>query len=109
MTIDYQLHLPDYLAKCINLDKPQLHCDGQCALMQKIKESEKKQAQKNLQIYQFNAFYLHNDFSVFDLDNAEERLSVDHFSREHSSYVFTYNTFLFRPPISSENLLRKQA
>lgn len=39
---------------CINKDKPQLHCNGQCYLMKKLKQAEDKeqkqerQSQKNL-------------------------------------------------------------
>ncbi|WP_133640451.1 hypothetical protein [Sphingobacterium paludis] len=101
MTIDYQLHLPDYLAKCINLDKPQLHCDGQCALMKKIKDGEKKQAQKNLLVFEYSALYLHNDAVDFTSENRETFLSTPYFTHGLSSYVFTPNTFLFRPPIAA--------
>lgn len=40
----YELN-KDYIAKvlCINLDKPQLHCNGKCYLSKKIAEAEKKQ------------------------------------------------------------------
>lgn len=37
----YQLNRAAYMARCINKDKPMLHCDGQCAFMQQIKAREK--------------------------------------------------------------------
>jgi hypothetical protein len=35
----------DYIAKvlCINRDKPEMHCNGNCVLMQRIKASEEKE------------------------------------------------------------------
>ena len=39
--IDFKLN-QDYIAKvlCINREKPQLNCDGQCVLMQKMKNTQ---------------------------------------------------------------------
>lgn len=39
--IDFKLN-QDYISKvlCINRDKPQLDCDGQCVLMQKMKSTQ---------------------------------------------------------------------
>lgn len=39
--IDFKLN-QDYISKvlCINRDKPQLECDGQCILMQKMKSAQ---------------------------------------------------------------------
>ena len=40
--IDYQLN-KDYLAAnlCENRDKPQMHCNGKCCMMKKMKQEEK--------------------------------------------------------------------
>ena len=34
-----------YAQNCINKAKPQLHCNGKCQLMKKLKQEEKKDAQ----------------------------------------------------------------
>src|SRR3546814_3580685 len=60
MTVEYQIHLPAYIAKCINKDQPQLHCNGQCALMKKIEDKEDKEAKKNLVVYEYSSLYVHN-------------------------------------------------
>jgi hypothetical protein len=39
--LHYQLNRAAYLARCVNKDKPALHCDGKCAFMQQIKAREK--------------------------------------------------------------------
>ena len=35
--IEYYVKLEEYKAKCVNKARPQLHCNGQCVLMQKLK------------------------------------------------------------------------
>lgn len=42
-TIQYQMNRAEYLAKCVNKDKPKLHCNGQCAFMKEIAAREKSQ------------------------------------------------------------------
>lgn len=61
MAVDYQVHLPEYLAKCINKDRPQLQCNGQCELMKQVREREAKEAQQNIAKYEFSALYLHKE------------------------------------------------
>ncbi|MFD2742584.1 MULTISPECIES: hypothetical protein [Sphingobacterium] len=61
MVLDYQVHIPDYLAKCINIDKPQLHCNGQCELMKQIRDREEKEAQQNMYKYEYSSLYLHKE------------------------------------------------
>jgi|SRR5690606_5977003 len=38
--IEYYFQLDAYLAACANRDRPELHCNGQCVLMQKLKASQ---------------------------------------------------------------------
>lgn len=38
--LDYYLKMETYLEQCTNKDRPELHCNGQCILMQKIKAFE---------------------------------------------------------------------
>ncbi|HAD13987.1 MAG TPA: hypothetical protein DCF33_16300 [Saprospirales bacterium] len=42
-TIHYQMNRAEYLARCVNKDKPSLHCNGQCAFMKEIAAREKSQ------------------------------------------------------------------
>jgi hypothetical protein len=35
--IDYYIELEEYKRNCINKTKPEMHCNGQCILMQKLK------------------------------------------------------------------------
>jgi len=100
MTVEYQIHLPDYIAKCINKDRPQLHCNGQCVLMKKIEEKEKKDAQKNLVVYEYSSLYVHNAQVTFTMPEPQGQTSQSHFSPYLIDYRFNYHASIFRPPVS---------
>jgi hypothetical protein len=36
----YYIKKSEFVQYCINLDKPQLHCEGKCVLMQRLKAQE---------------------------------------------------------------------
>jgi hypothetical protein len=57
---------------CTNRDKPQLHCNGKCYLMRKLKQAEQKEKNRDLE----------NQRSMFQLGIVVERLSF-------SPYVVT--------------------
>ena len=101
MTLDYQIHLPEYLAKCINKDRPQLHCNGQCVLMKKIKEKEQKEAKKNMVTYEYSSLYLHKEHSVFIAYTSVEEISQPSFPDYTADYLFDYSNAVFRPPINA--------
>lgn len=100
IALDYQLNLPDYIAMCINKNKPQLHCDGQCVLMKKIREKEKEDTKKNLVIYEYSAHYVHKEQIFFTLYQPNEEIIEKTFSPYLIDYRFTYNSPIFRPPIA---------
>jgi len=99
MVMDYQINLPEYLAKCINKDKPELHCDGQCVLMKKVEEKEKKETKKNMVVYEYSAFYLHNEHVVLTIRQTNEEPDQKQFLGYLNNYTFQYNAPIFRPPI----------
>jgi len=91
-----------YIAEklCENKDKPWMHCNGRCYLMNKVKqaeENEKKQANKdlrtNLQITWCINFSNAVSKSCFK-DSIAQRFKI------HYSYHYTnqYNASIFRPP-----------
>lgn len=100
MAVDYQINLPDYIAKCINKDKPQLHCNGQCVLMEKIREKEKEETKKNLVVYEYSSLYMHKEKTFYAMHQQNEEAYESHFSPYLIDYRFNYNTPIFRPPIS---------
>jgi hypothetical protein len=44
--LDYLLQKKEYMKRCINKARPQMHCDGTCLLMKKIKAQEKKEQEQ---------------------------------------------------------------
>lgn len=100
MVLEYEIHLPDYIAQCINKDRPQIHCNGQCVFMKKIREEEQKETKKNLQMYERNALYMHKERVLFTMHLPEEDHAVNHFLPYLTDYRFNFTTAVFRPPIS---------
>src|SRR5690606_6824622 len=99
MAVEYQIHLPEYLAKCINKDRPQLHCNGQCVLMKKIEEKEKEETKKNIVVYEYSSLYVHKENTIYTLYQPNEEAHQSHFSPYLIDYTFNYNTPIFHPPI----------
>ena len=98
--VEYQIHLPDYIAKCINKSNPELHCDGQCILMEKIREKEKEESKQHLVVYEYSSLYVHNETSLFHLQVTSENPIDTPLSWYVADYQFNYFTTLFRPPIA---------
>ncbi|MFD2597638.1 hypothetical protein ACFSQ3_01635 [Sphingobacterium corticis] len=100
MTLDYQIHLPDYLAKCINRDKPELHCNGQCILMQKIRDKERQESESKLATYEFSLVYIHQEsLSLETIKPIEEVAPISgagYFVRKPSNHL----SDIFRPPMA---------
>jgi len=100
LVVEYRVHLAQYLAKCANRDRPELHCDGQCLLMQKVREKEENEAQKNLTAPEYNTFYEHQECTVFGLCPPDGQSIGKPFPPCLTGYGFDYNHSVFRPPIA---------
>lgn len=100
MTMEYQLHLPDYIAQCINKSRPELHCDGQCVLMKKIAEKEEKHASKNAVAYEYSALYVHNDRLALHIPQPTADTGRQHFTPYRADYRFNHHNAVFHPPMS---------
>ncbi len=100
MTVDYQIHLPEYLAKCINKDRPQLHCDGQCVLMKKINEKEKEETKENLVVYEYSSLYVHKERTTYLIHQPNKEITPLQGSPYRINYLFDYHTAIFHPPLS---------
>lgn len=99
MTVEYQIHIRDYIANCINKDVPQLHCNGQCVLMKKIREKEKGEAKKNLLVYEYSTNYVYHEFPNFEMHIPKNEILKNPFSSYLMEYTFTHHSPVFRPPI----------
>lgn len=97
--MEYQIHLPEYLAKCINKARPQLHCNGQCVLMEKMKQQEKEESRRNLLIYEYSSLYVHNDHITFKMAPSWKTPLEEPLIPNLTDYCFQYHNSIFRPPI----------
>jgi len=96
---EYRVRLPEYLAKCINRDRPAMHCDGQCLLMQKVKEAEKGDSQKNLPAHAFSTLYVHQERLIF-VPHIYVQSGEKPFSPYRMGRGTDHHAAVFHPPIA---------
>jgi len=68
--------------------------------MEKIKEKEKEETEKNLVVYEYSSLYVNNGHTVFTMHQSNDETNQNHFSPYLIDYTFIYNTPIFHPPIS---------
>lgn len=97
LVVDYYLNPQSFAAHCENKNKPQLHCNGHCQLMKKIKSEENKDKQnperrgnnKNEIVY-FCQTQVGNIFRIKQL--KQNFISFDNSNTQDISFSF------FHPP-----------
>jgi len=83
-------------ALCVNRDKPQLHCNGKCYLMLKVKQAEEKEKSRERE-NQRNLFQL----GVLSEKNAVQPFVVcivRNYQPELPFRLSQYNADIFQPP-----------
>lgn len=100
MTVEYYLHFQDYVAQCLNLDKPDLNCNGTCILMQKMQEVENQKAEQNLQQLDMLNFYVYSDLMHADFRNEILILKESTPFHIQENYLMPALGTLFQPPIA---------
>lgn len=97
--LDYFIQLEEYQAKCVNKARPELACNGQCILMQKLKAAgigieepltPPAPAKINLEDYPIGIIPPPNDavsFFIFAHDWITDHLHVNT-SAAHTSDIF---------------------
>lgn len=94
-----------YIAEklCVNKDKPWMHCNGRCYLMNKVKqaeENEKKQANKDLRTNLQITWYFQPSGMIEKpavTDGIARNFKIHYTSR----YINQYTASIFRPPKSA--------
>ncbi|QNK64959.1 hypothetical protein H7F33_10935 [Pedobacter sp. PAMC26386] len=92
----------EYIASnlCINRNRPEMHCDGKCYLMKKIKQAEenekKEAARNNLSLLEVSFYQEPFSFSFHD----PFTLNIGNHSFPAYAYLYTshYIRNIFRPP-----------
>jgi hypothetical protein len=103
--IDYYANR-DFFAEvlCVNTDKPEMHCNGQCALAQKFSELAKESSTKTIPAPKISL----EDFPIGLLISSmvtnilPESVAVLHNCYPVNKYSFSIADFLFHPPRLNE-------
>jgi len=93
--LDYYVNTDFYLENCENKDRPELHCDGQCVLAQKMKGALPAPDEHAVVSVPQNVEFVQPVFCFIPVSGPQ---SVDHIFRWGSMYEFLLATSLFRPP-----------
>ena len=94
--IDYYVNTDTYKALCINKDKPEMKCDGQCLLSHKLKEHESSENQRALPLphisfeFTFAVFFM--TLRVISPEVAKGNTGY------HNHYSYLAQTKVFKPP-----------
>lgn len=82
---------------CVNKDKPQLHCNGQCHLAKQLKKDEEQKSanfEKNNEIILFLQSNTHKIVNV----ELDLHLSIKDIFNYSEPSAFEYDNTVFRPP-----------
>lgn len=85
---------------CVNKDKPWMHCNGRCYLMNKVKqaeENERKQANKDLRTNLQITWYFQSS-GLNEKSPATDSIARSFKIHYASCYTNQYNSSIFRPP-----------
>ena len=97
LVIDYKVNTAAFAKNCINKYRPQLHCNGQCQLMKKLQQQERKE-QKNPELKLENKTEIvsaRSFFPVLSFVSSEEQ--IQHFSFSDTRTI-EQSRFIFHPP-----------
>lgn len=92
----------DYISKvlCINQDKPELECNGKCALMESIEKSaQEEHNEKGVVELEFQLLFYQNNQEAYVNSQILQQKKLKILSAE-SNYHFNSVFSLLRPPIS---------
>jgi hypothetical protein len=93
----------DYFAKylCENRDKPQLHCNGNCVLMKKIKKAQEKEKQNPTAKLKSEVYDLINSYALFSFAPSSVEIKLLSLGTVDTKYNSIDPNRLFRPPIAA--------
>lgn len=93
----------DYIAKylCENRDKPQLHCNGNCVLMKKIKKAQEKEKQNPTAKLKAEVYDFVDSYALFSFTPASIEITRLPLRKGCPAYSSRNPHRLFRPPIAA--------
>lgn len=93
----------DYIAKylCENRDKPQLHCNGNCVLMKKIRKAQEKEKQNPTAKLKAEAYDFIDSYTLFSFTPVSIEITTVPLKNGCPAYSSRNPHRLFRPPIAA--------
>jgi hypothetical protein len=99
LVIDYYVNTGSFAKNCENKFKPQMHCNGKCVLMRKIKDQKKNEQGPAPEIKYLVKMDLLSPKSSLSLDfAAAANNSRQHFVASNSGSVIDHPSSIFHPP-----------
>lgn len=96
--LDYFLNTGAYAKNCINKARPKMHCNGNCQVMKKIREEEKKEQENTDRKYDSKIPVLSSrSFFPAVAENFSTLVVINHIALDDVQQVKMPRTH-FRPP-----------
>ncbi len=93
---NYYTNTAAYAKNCVNKAKPQMHCNGKCQMMKKLKEEEKKEQQNNER--KSSPDEVLSSKSFFATIHTSKQTTVTEFFSHNSGTPIDRATPFFHPP-----------
>lgn len=95
---DYYLNKKDYLVRCVNKNRPQLKCNGQCLLMKKIRAKEQKDQDDAEKRMEYKVEVLDCNLNEIEVALTTSGLAEKSYSNFIPGLLQDRTSSLFRPP-----------
>lgn len=99
LILDYYVDKQSYIKNCINKYRPWLHCNGQCQLMKKLQQKEKKEeGESNEKKSEINFSLLFYQNFTATVSYPVEITIKRKYSSYHSEHIIDRPGDIFHPP-----------
>ena len=95
--VDYYTNTAAYAKNCVNKARPQMHCNGQCQMMKKLKEEERKEQENVAKRFGLNEVISSRSFFTSVTDREGALIQLSYFYTNSGLPIDRAYTF-FHPP-----------
>jgi hypothetical protein len=97
IVVDYYTNTTAYAKNCENKTRPQMHCNGKCQMMKKLKEEEKKEQSTTERRLGLNEVVSSGSFFTFITDRESTIITPSYFYT-NSGRPIDKSYIIFHPP-----------
>jgi hypothetical protein len=97
---DYYANTSEYAQNCVNKARPAMHCNGQCQLMKKLQQAEKKDQENPERKGETKGEVILSSRSFFTITHEIPALSISQsvYPQLTDRYSFNVSSSIFHPP-----------